>query len=53
MKSGALEGCVLSGEATNTNFTVFVLTLPALENTIYSTIREYARHYSIVAFQQQ
>jgi hypothetical protein len=29
---------VLSGEATNTNFTVFVLTLPALENTIYIQI---------------
>jgi hypothetical protein len=34
--------CVLSGEATNTNFIVFDLTRPGLEPTIYLTRGEHA-----------
>ena len=37
--------CVLSGDATNTNFTVFGLT-PGLEPTIYRTGGEHANHYA-------
>jgi hypothetical protein len=37
---------VLSGEATNTNFIVFGLTLPGLEPTIYRTRGEPANHYA-------
>ena len=39
--------CVLSGEATNTNFIVFGLTLSGLEPTIYRTRGEHANHYNI------
>ena len=38
--------CVLSGEATNTNFIVFGLTQPGLEPTIYRTRGEHANHYA-------
>jgi hypothetical protein len=38
--------CVLSGEATNTNFIVFCLTRPGLEPTTYSTRVEHANHYA-------
>ena len=38
--------CVLSGEATNTNFKVFGLTRPGLEPTIYRTRGEHANHYA-------
>ena len=41
--------CVLSGEATNTNFIVFSLTRPGLEPTIYCTRDEHANHYATVA----
>ena len=37
---------MLSGEATNTNFTVFGLTRPGLEPTIYHTRGEHANHYT-------
>jgi hypothetical protein len=40
------ECCVLSGEATNTNFKVFGLTRPGLESTIYRTRGEHANHYA-------
>jgi hypothetical protein len=40
------EWCVLSGEATNTNFIVFALTRPGLEPTIYCTRGEHANHYA-------
>ena len=39
--------CVLSGEATNTNFIVFGLSRSGLEPTIYRTRREHANHYTI------
>jgi len=38
--------CVLSGEATNTNFIVFGLTRPGLERTIYRTRGEHANNYT-------
>ena len=38
--------CVLSGEATNTNFIVFGLTRPGVEPTIYHTRGEHANHYT-------
>ena len=41
-----LNCCVLRGEATNTNFIVFGLTLPGLEPTIYRTRGEHANHYT-------
>jgi hypothetical protein len=34
------------GEATNTNFIVFVLTRPGLEPTIYRTRGKHANHYA-------
>jgi hypothetical protein len=37
--------CVLSGEATNTNFLVFGLTRSGLKLTIYCTRGEHANHY--------
>ena len=38
--------CVLSGEATNTNFIVYGLIRPGLEPTIYRTRGEHANHYA-------
>jgi hypothetical protein len=38
--------CVLWGEATSTNFTVFGFTRPGLEPTIYRTQGEHANHYA-------
>ena len=38
--------CMLSGEATNTNFIVFGLTRSGLEPTIYCTRGEHANHYT-------
>ena len=38
--------CLISGEATNTNFIVFSLTRPVLETTIYRTRGEHANHYA-------
>ena len=38
--------CVLSGEATNTNFIVFGLTRSGLEPMIYRTRGEHANHYT-------
>jgi hypothetical protein len=38
--------CALSGEATNTNFIVFVLTRSGLEPTIFRTRREHANYYT-------
>ena len=38
--------CVLSGEASNTNFIVFGLTRLGLEPTIYRTQGEHANHYA-------
>ena len=38
--------CVLSGEATNTNVIVFVLTRSGLEPTIFRTRREHANYYT-------
>ena len=46
-----LNACVLRGEATNTNFTVFGLTRPRLEHTIYHTRGEHANHYATDAVQ--
>jgi hypothetical protein len=43
--------CVLSGEATNTNFLFFGLTRPGLEPMIYCTRGEHANHYTIDAVQ--
>ena len=43
--------CVLSGEATNTNFIVFGLTRPELEPTIFRTRNEHANHYTTDAVQ--
>ena len=40
--------CVLSGEATNTNFIVFGLTRPELEPTIYRTRGQHANHYTLM-----
>jgi hypothetical protein len=40
------KGCVLSGEATNTNLIVFGLTRPGLEQTIYRTRGVHANHYA-------
>ena len=40
------ECCMLSGEATNTNFIVFDLTRPVFEPTIYRTRGEHANHYA-------
>jgi hypothetical protein len=37
---------MLSREATNTSFTVFELTLPMLEPTIYHTPGEHPHHYA-------
>jgi hypothetical protein len=42
--------CVLSGEATNTNFIVFGLTRSWLEPTIYHIRDEYASQYTTDAF---
>jgi hypothetical protein len=41
--------CVLSGEATHTNFIVFGLTRPGLEPTTYRTRGEHSNHYVIDA----
>ena len=41
--------CMLSGEATHTNFIVFGLTQPGLKPTIYCTRGEHANNYAIVA----
>ena len=41
-----LKYCVLSGEATNTNFIVFGFTQPGLEPTIYHTRGEHTYHYT-------
>ena len=41
--------CVLSNEATNTNFIVFDLTRPGLEPMIYHTQGEHGNHYYTVA----
>ena len=38
--------CVLSGEATNTNFIVVGLTRPGLEPRIYCTLGKRANHYT-------
>jgi hypothetical protein len=38
--------CVLSGEAANTNFTVFGLTGPGLQPTISHTRSEQSNHYT-------
>ena len=38
--------CVLSGEATNTNFIVFCLTRPQFVPTIYRTRGEHANNYA-------
>jgi hypothetical protein len=38
--------CVLSGEATNTNFLVFALARSGLEPTIYRTLSEHANQYT-------
>ena len=38
--------CVLSREATNTNFIVFCLTRPGLESMIYRTWDKHANHYA-------
>ena len=38
--------CVLSGEATNTNFIVFGLIRPEFEPPIYRTRGEHANHYT-------
>jgi hypothetical protein len=38
--------CVLSGEATNTNFIIFGLTRLGLNPTIYRTRGEHANHYA-------
>ena len=43
------ECCVLSREATNTNFIVFCLIRSGLELTIYRTRREHATNYTIDA----
>ena len=40
------ECCVLSGEATNTNFIVFGLTQSGLEPMIYRTRGEHTNHYN-------
>ena len=40
------KSCVLSGEATNTNFIVFCLNRPGLEPTIYRTRGEHANYYA-------
>jgi hypothetical protein len=40
------ECCVLSGEATNTNFIVFGLTTSGLEPTFYRTQGGSANHYT-------
>ena len=45
--------CVLSGEATNTNFLVFGLTRPGREPTIYRTGSEHANHYTIDVVDKQ
>jgi len=37
---------VLSEEATNANFVIFVLTRPVLKPTIYDTRGEHANHYT-------
>jgi hypothetical protein len=37
---------MLSGEATNTNFTIFGLTRTGLEPTIYRTRGKHADHYT-------
>jgi hypothetical protein len=47
----AISPCVLSGEATNTNFIVFGLTRPGLEHTFYSTRGKHANHYATDAVQ--
>jgi hypothetical protein len=41
--------CVLSGEATNTNFIVFGLTRPGLELTTYRIRGEHVNHYGVLA----
>jgi hypothetical protein len=40
---------MLTGEATNTHFIVFGLTLLGLERTIYRTQGEHANHYTTAA----
>jgi hypothetical protein len=42
-----LNICVLSGDATNTNFIVLGFTGPGLKPTIYRTRVEHASHYTI------
>jgi hypothetical protein len=44
---------MLSGEATNTNFIVFGLTLPGLESIIYCTPGKHASHYTTDAFEEK
>jgi hypothetical protein len=44
-KLHSMISCLLSGEATNTNFIVFGLTRPWIEPTIYRTRGEHANHY--------
>jgi hypothetical protein len=46
------QRCVLSGEATNTNFVVFDLTRSGLEPTIYRTRDEHVNHYTTDAILQ-
>ena len=41
-----LRQCVLSGEATHTNFIVLDLIRPGLEPTIYRTRGEHSNHYA-------
>ena len=43
--------CVVSGEATNTNFIIFGLIRSGLEPTIYRTGGEHANHYTTDAVQ--
>jgi len=45
--SGCSFSLILSGEATNTNFTIFASTGPELEPTIYHTRGGNVNHYTI------
>jgi hypothetical protein len=49
----APECCLLSGEATNTNFIVFGLTRSGLEPMIYRTLGEHTNHYTTNAVQNE
>ena len=46
MPALAPDGCMLSGEAANTNITVIGLTQSGLKPTIYRTHGEQANHYT-------